>query len=106
MALNLVGSEDWDTEVLGHDGWVIVDFYADWCGPCRWLAPLLERFAEQNADRVKIVKLDTDRYEALSEQYGVQKIPTLVAFRNGQEVRRAINPQTPQALETLISDAG
>ena len=104
MALRQVSASEWETEVLQHDGWVMVDFYADWCMPCRWLAPLLERFADQHADRVKIVKLDTDKYEELSESYGVKKIPTVISFHKGQEVRRAIYPQSKGELEALIQE--
>jgi len=104
MALKQVTDSDWEKEVLQHDGWVLVDFYADWCGPCRWLAPLLERFADQNQERVKVVKLDTDAYEAVSEKYMVKKIPTVISFRNGQEVKRAINPQSRDALDALVAE--
>jgi len=93
---------NFEAEVLARPGWVIVDFYADWCWPCRALAPLLERFAEANAGKVKVVQLDIDRDEPLSEQYGVRTIPTLIAFKDGAEVRRAVNPQSRAALDALI----
>ena len=104
MALKQVTAGEWESEVLQHDGVVLVDFYADWCGPCRWLAPLLEKFAGENAERVKVVKVDSDADEALSEQYMVKKIPTLIAFKGGQELRRAINPQSRGELERLIAE--
>lgn len=103
MAVTQIGASDWDREVTQHDGWVLVDFFATWCPPCRALAPLLERFAEANSDRVKIVKVDTDAEEPLSERYGVRTIPTVVAFKGGEEVRRAVNPQSRAALEALIA---
>jgi len=101
-AIRQIGEGEWEKEVLKKDGWVLVDFFAAWCPPCRNLAPLLERFAEQNADQITIVKVDTDADEALSEQYGVRTIPTVVAFKGGEEVRRAVNPQSRGALEALI----
>jgi thioredoxin 1 len=104
MALQQVTGAEFEREVLKHDGWVLVDFFAVWCPPCRALAPLLERFAEQNADRVKVVKVDTDADEALSEQYGVRTIPTVVAFNGGEEVKRAVNPQSRALLEGLIGE--
>ena len=104
MALQQVTTSDFEREVLQSDRGVLVDFYAVWCPPCRSLAPLLERFAEQNAAQLKVVKLDTDEDEELAQQYGVMKIPTLVYFKNGQEVRRAINPQSRAALEALVAD--
>ena len=103
MGVRQISESDWDREVAKHDGWVLVDFFATWCPPCRALAPLLERFAEANADRVKIVKVDTDSDEPLSDRYGVRTIPTIVAFKGGEEVRRAVNPQSRAALEALIA---
>jgi thioredoxin 1 len=82
---------------------VLVDFYAQWCPPCRALAPLLERFATENAERVKVVKVDSDADEDLAATFGIRTIPTLIAFQDGQEVARAINPQSRAKLEELIS---
>src|SRR5438874_425766 len=104
MALKQVGEADFEQEVLRHEGPVVVDFYANWCPPCRALAPLLERFSDQHADTLKIVKVDTDRDEPLSDRYGVRTIPTLVCFRNGEEVRRAVNPQSRAKLEELVTE--
>ena len=104
MTVRKINEAEFQSEVLGHDGWVIVDFYATWCPPCRALAPMLDRFADQNAATVKVVKVDTDADEALSERYHVKTIPTLVAFRGGEEVRRAVNPQSRSALEALVAE--
>ena len=102
MALRQIDEASWEAEVLQHPGRVVVDFYAAWCPPCRALAPLLDRFAEQHDD-VKFVKVDTDADEDLSTRYGVRTIPTLVSFKDGQEVARAINPQSRGKLEELIA---
>jgi thioredoxin 1 len=104
MALPVIGEAEFQRDVLDQTGWVLVDFYATWCPPCRALAPLLERFAEQHRDTLRIVKVDTDADEPLSEKYGVRTIPTIVAFKAGQEVRRAVNPQSRAALESLIAE--
>jgi thioredoxin 1 len=104
MALKQISEADWQSEVEQHPGTVVVDFYAQWCPPCRALAPLLERFAEQNADTVKVVKVDTDKDEALAGRYEIRMIPTLVAFRGGKETNRAINPQSRQRLEELVAE--
>jgi thioredoxin 1 len=104
MALRTVSGAEFDSEVLQQEGWVVVDFYADWCGPCRWIAPLVERFAEQHAGRVTVVKVDSDADEAIAERYTVKKIPTLIAFKDGREVRRALFPQSMGQLEALIQE--
>jgi thioredoxin 1 len=103
MALKQVGAADWEAEVISQPGRVVVDFYAQWCPPCRALAPLLERFAAENAERVKVVKVDSDSDEDLAATFGIRTIPTLIAFQDGQEVARAINPQSRAKLEELLA---
>jgi thioredoxin 1 len=105
MPLTQVTEADWQQEVLQHDRMVLVDFYAQWCPPCRALAPLLDRFAEEHADRIKVVKVDADADEDLASRYGVRTIPTLISFKSGEEVARAINPQSRARLEELIQQA-
>lgn len=102
MAVQKISGANFETEVLQHPKRVLVDFYADWCFPCRVLAPRLEQFSNEHADDVKVVKIDSDADEDLSTQYSVRTIPTLIAFENGQEVARAVNPLTRAALEALL----
>ncbi len=101
MALRQLSEAEFQTEVLGGEGLVLVDFYASWCPPCRALAPLLERFAEQHKEKLTIVKIDSDVEEGLAEQLSVRTIPTVIAFRDGQEIARAVNPQSRARLEEL-----
>jgi thioredoxin len=70
----------------GSDVPVLVDFYATWCGPCQMMANILEQVNGQMKDRLRIVKVDTDKYPALASQYGVQALPTLVLFKQGQAI--------------------
>ena|SRR5579862_6191221 len=95
-----IDAAQFENEVLKQPGRVLVDFFAIWCPPCRTLAPVLERFAEQHAD-VRVVKVDADGNEELAERYGVRTIPTVIAFVGGKEVHRAINPQSIPALMEL-----
>lgn len=81
---------DFQQEVLKADGLVIVDFWAEWCAPCRMLAPTFEKLASELAGRVKFVKVDVDASPDAPNHLGVRGIPTLILFRNGQEVDRVV----------------
>jgi thioredoxin 1 len=83
--LKEVNEEDFSEEVESHGGPVIVDFWADWCGPCKQLAPRLEELAEQFPE-VKIVKVDVDANQELARSFGIRSIPTLLFFEDGESV--------------------
>jgi thioredoxin len=104
MAVKQVSAAEWDAAVTRRSGWVLVDFYAVWCPPCRALAPLLERLAAEWEGRVEVLKVDTDAEEDLASRLGVRTLPTLIAFRDGVEVDRAINPQSRGRIEDLVAD--
>lgn len=87
-----VTSENFEEEVLKSEKIVIVDFYADWCGPCTALAPILEEIAEENAD-IKICKLDVDVEQKLAMDYGAQYLPTLLIMKNGEVINRIVGLQ-------------
>lgn len=72
----------------GSDVPVLVDFYAIWCGPCQMMAPILEQVNAELKDRLQVVKIDTDKYPQLASQYGIEALPTLVLFKNGQPQQR------------------
>lgn len=76
--------------VLQSEGPVLVDFWAEWCGPCRALAPTVEAVAQSWSDRAHVVKLNVDANPAITERYGVRAIPTLILFKNGEEVERLL----------------
>lgn len=84
-----VTSENFGEEVLKSDKTVLVDFYADWCGPCKMLSPIIESVANENED-IKVVKINVDNAQDLAIKYQVMSIPTIVVIKNGQEVNRTV----------------
>lgn len=82
---------------------VLVDFYADWCGPCRVMAPQIEALARRHAGRALVGKLDTDRSQATAARFAIRSIPALVAFRGGREAGREVGVVPPARLEALLA---
>ena len=89
-------------ELLSQEKPVLVDFFAEWCGPCRMLAPVLEKLSSQYEENTKIVKVDIDEESELAHQFKVQSIPTLILFKNGQEAERVVGFQSEEDLKNLI----
>lgn len=81
--------QDFESEVLNHQGKVLVDFYAPWCGPCKMIAPVVEQVAS-DAPEVKVIKVNADNAPDLMSQYGVRGIPTLLLLNNGQLIDRKV----------------
>jgi thioredoxin 1 len=98
MGAPSVTTSNFQAEVLNSDKPVLVDFWAEWCGPCRMVAPILDEIAAEHGDKLKIVKLNTDEESALAIQYGVQSIPTLHVFKGGQVVKTVIGAKPKPAL--------
>ena len=97
MAVKEVDKTNFEQEVLQSDIPVMVDFWAPWCVPCRVIAPLVERLAEQYAGRLKVTKLNVDENHELAIRYRVMSIPTLIFFKNGQVIDRIIGvPREPE----------
>jgi thioredoxin 2 len=85
-----VERDDFEQTVLGAEAPVVVDFYADWCQPCKLLAPILDEIARAGQGRVLVAKVDADRAQDLLVRFGIRGIPTVIAFRDGEEVGRIV----------------
>jgi thioredoxin 1 len=101
MATNVTTST-FEQEVIRSDKPVIVDFWAEWCGPCHAVAPVLERIAEEHKDELKLVKVNIDDEQQLAMQYGIASIPTIVLFKDGAPAAAAIGAHPKAALERAL----
>ena len=105
MAVDKVSDATFEAEVLKAAQPVVVDFWAEWCGPCRMIAPALDEIAGSMQGRVKIVKLNVDENPATAAKYGIMSIPTLMIFKNGEMASRQIGAAPKQKLEQWITSA-
>jgi thioredoxin 1 len=105
MAVGKVSDADFESQVLKATAPVVVDFWAEWCGPCRQIAPALEEIAGSLDGKVKIVKLNVDENPQTATKYGVMSIPTLMIFKNGEMASRQVGAAPKQKLEQWITGA-
>ena len=103
MKVIAVNNQNFEKEVLKSDKPVLVDFYADWCGPCKMLSPVVEEIANKN-DNIKVVKLNVDEAQDIAIEYGVMSIPTLVIIKNGVETNRSVGVMSEDEIMQLINN--
>jgi thioredoxin 1 len=103
MGVGKVSDATFEAEVLKSAEPVVVDFWAEWCGPCRMIAPALEEIAGALNGKVKIVKLNVDENPAVAAKYGIMSIPTLMLFKNGELASRQVGAAPKQKLEQWIT---
>jgi thioredoxin 1 len=97
-----ITTSQFDAEVLQSETPVIVDFWAEWCGPCRAVSPILEQIAEERGDELRVVKVNIDEEPELQQRYGILSIPTIVLFKSGEPAAAAIGAQPKRMLERSL----
>lgn len=103
-AVLTLNSGNFETEVLKAAKPVLVDFWAAWCGPCKMLGPIVDAVAEENTDKIVVGKVNVDENRELAIQYGIRGVPTLIFFKDGQEVKRVVGVQSKAQLQKLIDE--
>ena len=103
--VTVVTEANFEAEVLNSDKLVLIDFYADWCAPCKSMAPALEKFAEENQATVKVVKINVDDSPQLVALFGIQSIPTLVTMKDRRGLLGAVGALPKSDIETLVAES-
>ena len=100
-----ITAANFENEVLRSDKPVLLDFYADWCGPCKMLAPVLHEIAEENADTLKVGKINVDEQMELAMRFQVSSIPMLVVFKNGKAVAKSVGYRPKAEIAAMVEGA-
>ena len=103
MSVKTITKENFDAEVLSSDKPVLVDFWAEWCMPCRMLSPVVDEVADENAS-VSVGKINVDEQPELAARFGVMSIPTLIVFKNGEAVQRSVGVIPKAQVEALVTN--
>lgn len=103
MSVLKITSENYEEEVLNAKERVLIDFYADWCGPCKMMAPVVEEVAEELAGKIKVGKVNVDDNQDLAMEYGIMSIPTLVVIEDGKAIKTLVGFRSKQELIEILS---
>jgi thioredoxin 1 len=101
----VLSDNSFDKEVLQSDKPALVDFYADWCAPCRMMAPVVDELADEYAEKIKVCKLDTDAHREAPTRYGISGIPTLILFKGGKAEKRFIGVSSKSDIKKVLDSA-
>jgi thioredoxin 1 len=100
-----VNTELWDNDVLKSDLPVLVDFWAEWCGPCRMVGPAVEQLSQMMAGKIKVAKLNVDENQEIAMKYGVRSIPSLILFKAGKEIARTVGAASKESYQKFIEQS-
>ena len=103
MSVVEINKDNFNDEVINYKGSVLVDFYANWCGTCKMLRPVLEEISESNSD-IKIVSVNVDEADNLAMSYGISSIPCVIKFKDGAEINRSVGFKTKEEMEEFIGE--
>jgi thioredoxin 1 len=99
-----ITGENFDSEVVNSPVPVLIDFWAEWCGPCRMIAPIIDQLAAEYDGRIKIGKVNVDQETALSDRHGIVSIPTLMVYKEGSPIRQKVGAASKQDIEGLFKE--
>ena len=104
MATSKTNDQDFKSDVLESEKLVLVDFWAEWCGPCKAIAPSLEEISEEMKDKLKVVKVNVDENPTVSQNYSIRSIPALMIFKNGVKVSEKMGALPKSALQAWVNE--
>lgn len=104
MSVLNVTSENYESEVLKSEKTVLIDFYADWCGPCKMMSPIIDEIAEEMKETVKVGKINVDENQDLAMKYGIMSIPTIVLLKNGEVQKTFVGVTDKEEIKQAINE--
>ena len=102
MSVKSIKENEFESEVINSDKPVVIDFWAEWCGPCKEIAPILDEIADEMKDKIKVVKINIDENPNIPNKYGIQSIPTMIIFKKGQPISTKIGAAIKSEVKTWI----
>ena len=99
--MNIINDSNFENEVLNYNGKILIDFWAEWCGPCKMMAPVVEEISEEKED-AKVCKLNIDEEMEIAQKYGVMSIPTFTVFKDGQVVKKDLGAKPKSAVLSMF----